>query len=57
MLKNTMIRHPSDDPCNKVLTEQQLLERGWRPERLDTAQLASNADLLAIKGGVASPYR
>ena len=34
----------------ELLTEQQLLERGWRPVRLDTAQLASNADLLAIKG-------
>ena len=26
----------------ELLVEQQLLERGWRPVRLDTAQLASN---------------
>ena len=34
----------------ELLVEQQLLERGWHPVRLDTAQMASNADLLAIKG-------
>ena len=35
----------------ELLVEQQLLERGWHPVRLDTAQLlASKADLLAIKG-------
>jgi hypothetical protein len=28
--------------------EQRLVERGWHPVRLDTAQMASNADLLAI---------
>ena len=33
----------------EVLVEQQLLERGWHPVRLDTAQMASNADLVAIK--------
>ena len=33
----------------ELLVEQQLLERGWHPVRLDTAQMASNADLLAIK--------
>lgn len=34
----------------EVLVEQQLLERGWHPVRLDTAQMASNADLVAING-------
>ena len=34
----------------ELLVEQQLIERGWHPVRLDTAQMASNADLLAIKG-------
>lgn len=34
----------------EVLVEQQLLERGWHPVRLDTAQMASNADLMAING-------
>ena len=34
----------------ELLVEQQLIERGWHPVRLDTAQLASNADLVAIKG-------
>ena len=33
----------------ELLVEQQLLERGWHPVRLDTSQMASNADLLAIK--------
>lgn len=33
----------------ELLVEQQLLERGWHPIRLDTAQTAPNADLLAIK--------
>ena len=33
----------------ELLVEQQLIERGWHPVRLDTAQMASNADLLAIK--------
>ncbi len=33
----------------ELLVEQQLLECGWHPVRLDTAQMASNADLLAIK--------
>ena len=32
----------------ELLVEQQLIERGWHPVRLDTAQMASNADLLAI---------
>ena len=46
----------SGEPMGKIvgrlgelLVEQQLLERGWHPVRLDTAQMASNADLLAIK--------
>jgi hypothetical protein len=29
--------------------EMQLAKRGWHPVRLDTAQMASNADLMAIK--------
>ena len=33
----------------ELLVEQQLIERGWHPVRLDTAQMASNADLLAIR--------
>ena len=35
----------------ELLVEQKLLEQGWHPVRLDTAQMmAANADLLAIKG-------
>ena len=33
----------------ELLVEQQLIERGWHPVRLDTAQMTSNADLLAIR--------
>ena len=33
----------------ELLVEQQLITRNWHPVRLDTAQLASNADLVAIK--------
>lgn len=34
----------------ELLVEQKLLEQGWHPVRLDTAQMmATNADLLAIK--------
>jgi hypothetical protein len=32
----------------ELLVEQQLVERGWHPVRLDTSQMAANADLLAI---------
>ncbi len=32
----------------ELLVEQQLIERGWHPVRLDTSQMAANADLLAI---------
>jgi hypothetical protein len=28
----------------------QIVQQGWHPVRLDTAQMASNADLIAIKG-------
>ncbi len=34
----------------ELLVEKQLFEHGWHPVRLDTAQMASNADLVAIKG-------
>ena len=34
----------------ELLVEMQLIEHGWHPVRLDTAQMASNADLVAIKG-------
>ena len=32
----------------ELQVEQRLVEHGWHPVRLDTAQMASNADLLAI---------
>lgn len=32
----------------ELQVEQKLVERGWHPVRLDTASMASNADLLAI---------
>jgi hypothetical protein len=32
----------------ELLVEQQLIEKGWHPVRLDTAQFATNADLLAV---------
>jgi hypothetical protein len=32
----------------ELLVEQQLVEKGWHPVRLDTSQMAANADLLAI---------
>lgn len=32
----------------ELQVEQRLVENGWHPVRLDTAQMASNADLLAI---------
>ena len=34
----------------ELLVEKQLIEHGWHPVRLDAAQMASNADLVAIKG-------
>ena len=34
----------------ELLVEKQLIEGGWHPVRLDTAQMASNADLVAIRG-------
>ena len=33
----------------ELLVEKQLIEHGWHPVRLDTAQMASNADLIAIR--------
>lgn len=32
----------------ELLVEQQLLERSWYPVRLDTAQMAANADIVAL---------
>lgn len=32
----------------ELVVEQQLVKQGWHPVRLDTAQMASNADLLAV---------
>lgn len=32
----------------ELLVEQQLIEKGWHSVRLDTSQMAANADLLAI---------
>ena len=32
----------------ELQVEQRLVEHGWHPLRLDTAQMASNADLLAV---------
>ena len=32
----------------ELLVEQRLIEKGWHPVRLDTSQMAANADLLAI---------
>jgi hypothetical protein len=32
----------------ELQVEQQLVERGWHPVRLDTGRMAANADLLAI---------
>lgn len=32
----------------ELQVEQRLVENAWHPVRLDTAQMASNADLLAI---------
>ncbi|MDF0584954.1 hypothetical protein [Bradyrhizobium yuanmingense] len=34
----------------ELAVELQLAKHGWHPVRLDTAQMASNADLIAIKG-------
>lgn len=34
----------------ELAVEMQIVQRGWHPVRLDTAQMASNADLIAIKG-------
>lgn len=32
----------------ELAVEMQLVQRGWHPVRLDTAQMASNADLIAV---------
>lgn len=32
----------------ELQVEQRLVEQGWHPVRLDTAQMASNADLMAV---------
>jgi hypothetical protein len=32
----------------ELAVEMELVQRGWHPVRLDTAQMASNADLLAV---------
>jgi hypothetical protein len=32
----------------ELQVEERLVENGWHPIRLDTAQMASNADLIAI---------
>ncbi len=34
----------------ELQVEAKLVERDWHPIRLDTAQMASNADLMAVKG-------
>ncbi len=46
---------PTNDELNprigllgELAVEMQLVQNGWHPVRLDTAQMASNADLLAI---------
>ena len=51
---NALAKPESDDVSIRVgllgelEVELQLVRHGWRPVRLDTAQMASNADLLAI---------
>jgi hypothetical protein len=35
-------------PCRATRGKIQLARRGWHPVQLDTAQMASNADLIAI---------
>ena len=37
--------------------ELQLVLQGWHPVRLDTAQMASNADLLAVNKEIAHSAR
>lgn len=32
----------------ELAVEMQIVQHGWHPVRLDTAQMASNADLLAV---------
>ncbi len=34
----------------ELQVETRLVEQGWHPVRLDTAQMAVNADLFAVKG-------
>jgi hypothetical protein len=47
------MQHPEVSPrvglLGELETELQLVKHGWHPVRLDTAQMASNADIIAIK--------
>jgi hypothetical protein len=46
--KQTMEVSPRVGLLGELEVEMQLARRGWHPVRLDTAQMASNADLLAV---------
>lgn len=47
-LQETDELNPRIGLLGELEVEMQLVERGWHPVRLDTAQMASNADLLAV---------
>jgi len=41
--------NPRTGLLGELAVEMHLVQQGWHPVRLDTAQMASNADLIAIK--------
>ena len=45
----TQTNFPNIGLLGELDVERRLVQEGWHPIRLDTAQLASNADLLAVK--------
>ena len=45
----TQVNFPSIGLLGELDVERRLVQEGWHPVRLDTAQMASNADLLAVK--------
>ena len=45
----TQVNLPNIGLLGELDVERRLVQEGWHPVRLDTAQMASNADLLAVK--------
>ena len=50
MSEENEILTPKIGLLGELEVELELVRRGWHPVRLDTAQMAANADLIALKG-------